>query len=116
ATASQPHRIWVGISKFLDDLFLLFVSQPAELGDLNRNLLDLFGRQLRHKLRRLVLWEAHQQDRGFAKVGHGAGDRSPEVKRQQPRAPSRLRCAAVPGIRYAGLRGVSAKKPLAVES
>jgi hypothetical protein len=46
-------------------------SQPSQLGDFDRNLLDLLGGQLRHELHGLFFRQAHQQNRGFADVGHG---------------------------------------------
>ena len=60
----------VGVGELVDDRFLLVAAQAAELGDLDRDLLDLLGLELRHQLRRFLLGQAHQQDGGFADVGH----------------------------------------------
>jgi len=71
AAAREPQRVGIGVGKLMNDVFLLFAAQPTELGDFDRDLLDLLGGELRHELHGLLLGQAHQQDRGFAEVGHG---------------------------------------------
>ena len=51
--------------------------QAAELGDLDRDQLDLLRRELGHELRRLLFGQAHQQHRGFADVGHAVSEPGP---------------------------------------
>ena len=85
AAAGQAQRVGVRVGELVDHRLLLFAAQPAELGDLDRDQLDLLGRRASTELRRLLLRQAHQQDRGFADVGdmavssaglqrHDAGD------------------------------------------
>ena len=48
---------------------LLLAADRADLGDLDRDRLDLLRLELAEQLRGLLLGQAHQQDRGFADVG-----------------------------------------------
>jgi hypothetical protein len=76
AAPSQAERAGVAVGELVDHRLLLFGGQAAQLGDFDRDLLDLLGPELRHELRRLLLGQAHQQDRSFADVGHAANCRA----------------------------------------
>ena len=66
--ASQRRRVAVG--ELIDDRLGLIPRDIAELGDLDRDRLDLLGRKLAQHLRRLILRQAHQQHGRFSHTRH----------------------------------------------
>ena len=61
----------VRFREFLDNTILLFRREGSGASNLDRNLLNLLGIELRHQLAGGFFRQRHQQDGGVANIGHG---------------------------------------------